>query len=64
MRLTEVTPLAMSSKYISLKRDTLTVFPKPSWLTDQFWQKAHLRVQPEKNTAPVPVLPLMQGSSS
>gem|GEM_PF-4939311 len=30
---------------------------------DAFWQKTQRRVQPEKNTAPLPQLPEMTGSS-
>ena len=37
--------------------------PKPSWLMEKFWQKQQRRVQPVKNTVPLPDVPLMQGSS-
>ena len=44
-------------------RDGLTSRPKPSWDISWFWQKTHLRGQPEKKMAPDPASPEMGGSS-
>ena len=40
-----------------------TVFPKSRVLISSFWQKAHRREHPLKNTVPDPLVPLMHGSS-
>ena len=37
--------------------------PLPPRLISRFWQNTQPRAQPQKNTAPLPRLPLMQGSS-
>ena len=56
-------PCISSSRKISARRWTLTYSPAPPWLIASFWQKMHLSPQPEKNTAPLPRVPLMHGSS-
>ena len=56
-------PCASSSAKISLSRFTVTTLPSPPWLMHSFWQNTHLSPQPEKNTVPLPRVPLMQGSS-
>ena len=48
---------------ISESRFGVTIFPSPRWLMLSFWQNTHRSPQPEKNTAPLPRVPLMQGSS-
>ena len=37
--------------------------PTPSAEMEWFWQNTHRRLQPEKNTAPLPRVPEMTGSS-
>ena len=56
-------PCASSSQKISESRFGVTIFPSPRWLMLSFWQNTHRSPQPEKNTAPLPRVPLMQGSS-
>ena len=62
-RLILLAPCSFNSKKISDKRFIVISFPfKPpdiSW----FWQYAHPSEHPEKNTAPDPFSPEMQGSS-
>ena len=48
---------------ISARRATVTSWPKLPALISRFWQKTHLRGQPEKTMAPEPVSPEMGGSS-
>ena len=56
-------PCASSSEKISASLAGVTVSPCPPWLMGSFWQNAQRRLQPEKNTAPLPRVPLMHGSS-
>ena len=62
-RLMLCAPCASSSRKISESRFGVTIFPSPRWLMLSFWQNTHRSPQPEKNTAPLPRVPLMQGSS-
>ena len=57
------TPLLSSFLNISESSYTVISRPKPSRLIFLFWQKTHLKLQPEKNIAPEPLSPLIQGSS-
>ena len=56
-------PWATSSRKISLSRATVTGLPKPPAEMSWFWQNTHRRLQPEKNTAPLPRVPEITGSS-
>ena len=41
----------------------LIFLPNLSVLITEFWQNTHLSTQPEKKIVPLPLLPLIQGSS-
>ena len=56
-------PWRISSRNISPKRSTVTGFPTPWAEISWFWQNTQPRVQPEKNTVPLPRVPLITGSS-
>ena len=62
-RLMLCAPCASSSAKISASLAAVIVCPAPPWLIASFWQNAHRSPQPEKNTVPLPRVPLIQGSS-
>ena len=62
-RLIFCTPSSINFSNNSRSRAELIGMPTPPWLMGSFWQKAQPRVQPEKNTVPLPKLPEITGSS-
>ena len=57
------TPSSCSLRIISASIEESTLVPVSCRLISEFWQYTHFRLQPEKNMAPLPLTPLMQGSS-
>ena len=62
-RLMLCTPPSRRRRKVSRRAGTSSAVPAAPRLMAWFWQKTQRRLHPAKNTAPLPRLPLMQGSS-
>ena len=60
---TVCTPMSTRRFIASASSAGVNTLPAPPWEISPFWQYAHRSVHPEKNSAPVPRVPEIGGSS-